>query len=245
MAIPVITTTQSVLGYLQWQTWAFQPWADNTPTYWLCTPLPAGLKFDPATGRIHGAATVPGVYEFSLRAGNSSGVSDPMLFAMGIQAASPAQDTEVQLFIDVTSRLVGFQGTSMAASTDPLLWLKRGDTMIFNVTFVKNGATVDLDLATLKFALKEYEPESVLVEGTSWQRLGTGAAAAFRVSITLASDLLDSALSDYEEDTGTQFNALAEFEWTENNPYAVGPPLLRSSSRTFLVVMARDLIPDT
>ena len=32
MAAPVINTTQSVLGYLQWQAFAFQPWASNSPT---------------------------------------------------------------------------------------------------------------------------------------------------------------------------------------------------------------------
>ena len=42
MAAPVINTTQSVLGYLQWQTFAFQPWASNSPTFWNASPLAAG-----------------------------------------------------------------------------------------------------------------------------------------------------------------------------------------------------------
>ena len=52
---------------------------------------------------------------------------------------------------------------------------------------------------------------------------------------------------DYEEDAGTLFNALGVFEWVALNNYEpqVGPPFLRTTTRTFLVEVARDLIPDT
>ncbi|MEI9898419.1 MAG: hypothetical protein WDN28_32320 [Chthoniobacter sp.] len=96
----------------------------------------------------------------------------------------------------------------------------------------------------LKFALKQFEPELVLVEGTAWERLGSGDTAAYRVAVTLVSDALNAALSDNEDDAGTQFNALAEFQWAEHNPYGIGPTILRGTSRTFVVAMVRDLIPD-
>ena len=54
MAIPVIQTHQSVLGYRQGQTWAFQPFAFNGPTSWVASPLPPGMSFDTLTGRISG-----------------------------------------------------------------------------------------------------------------------------------------------------------------------------------------------
>ena len=63
----------------------------------------------------------------------------------------------------------------------------------------------------------------------------------------LDSPELTSALTNYEEDAGTFFNALGEFEWIALNNYEpqVGPPFLRNTTRTFLVEVARDLIPDT
>jgi hypothetical protein len=65
--------------------------------------------------------------------------------------------------------------------------------------------------------------------------------------VKLDSPDLDSALSNYEGDAGTMFNALGEFEWLEINRHnpQVGPPFLRTTTRTFMVEVARDLIPDT
>ncbi len=47
MAIPVISPTQSVLGYKQWEYFEFQPYATHSPTRWrLNNPLHAGLALD-------------------------------------------------------------------------------------------------------------------------------------------------------------------------------------------------------
>lgn len=46
MSIPVINTTQSVLGYKQWQPFNYQPYATNNPLSWECPNLPQGLSID-------------------------------------------------------------------------------------------------------------------------------------------------------------------------------------------------------
>jgi hypothetical protein len=252
MAAPVIDTTQSVLGYLQWQTFAFQPYATNSPTFWNSSPLPPGLTLHVPTGRISGAATVPGVFVVALRAGNADGVSDPVIFTFGIEPSSNVQPSGVlEIYIDLLTRLVSLNsqnfGDASGKDKGPLFWTKRGDDLVFHITFLKGGVVADLDLAALKFALKELEPENLLVTAHDWRKVGEGEQTGYRLHVKLDSPELDSALTNYEEDAGTLFNALGEFEWLELNPYnpQVGPPFLRTTTRTFLVEVARDLIPDT
>ena len=258
---PTVETTQSVLGYRQWQTFAFQPYATNDPTFWIASPLPAGLAFSTATGRISGAARVAGVYVFALRAGNADGTSDPVVFTLGIEPSANVRPSGVvEIYIDLLTRLVSLDrqqfGDAGSTDTGPLLWAKRGDDLVFHIMFLQGGVGADLDLVTLKFALKAIEPEQVLCEGTQFHKIGEGESAAYRLHLKLAGPALDAVLADSEAEGDvdaplaerlTLFNALGEFEWVENNPYdpAVGTAHLRSTSRTFLVQVARDLIADT
>ena len=251
MAAPIINTTQSVLGYRQWQTFAFQPWASNAPTFWNCSPLPPGLALHVPTGKISGAATMPGVFVVSLIAGNADGQSDPVVFTFGIEPAGNVRPSGVlEIYIDLLTGLVSLNpqqfGQANAKDSGPLFWTKRGDDLVFHITFLKGGVTADIDLAALKFALKELEPETVLVDGHDWLKLGEGEQTAFRLHVKLDTPELTSSLTNYEEDAGTLFNALGEFEWVELNNYEpqVGPPFLRHTTRTFLVEVARDLIAD-
>ena len=252
MAAPVINTTQSVLGYRQWQTFAFQPYASNSPTFWNASPLPPGLTLHAPTGKISGAATMPGVFVVALRAGNADGVSAPVIFTFGIEPGGSVRPSGVlEVYIDLLTRLVSLNsqnfGDANTKDKGPLFWTKRGDDLVFHISFLKGGVVADVDLAALKFALKELEPENILVDGHDWRKIGEGEQTAFRLHLKLDSPDLTSALTNYEEDAGTFFNALGEFEWLELNNYdpQVGPSFLRSSSRTFLVEVARDIIADT
>ena len=252
MAAPVINTTQSVLGYRQWQHFVFQPHAANSPTFWNASPLPPGLSLHVPTGRISGAATLPGVFVVSLVAGNADGVSDPVIFTFGIEPGGNVRPSGVlEIYIDLLTRMVSLNaqnfGSAGGKDNGPLFWTKRGDDLVFHVTFLKGGVVADLEVIALKFALKELEPETVLVSGDDWRKLGEGEQAAYRLHVKLDSPELSSALTNYEEDAGTLFDALGEFEWIELNDYdpQVGPPYLRNTTRTFLVEVARDLIADT
>jgi len=251
-AKPVISRIQSVIGDLQWQAFEFQPTATNAPTKWASTPLAPGLLFDEDSGTILGAATMPGVYVFTLRAENAVGISDPETFVMGIEASGFVQPSNmIEIVIDLATRKVALGRESGAASGDggtlePLFWVKAGDHLLMNVRFLKGGVVADLEITGLKFALKELEPENVLISSLAWARVGSGESASFRILAHVESPELRGALSNYEDDLATQFLALGEFEWTETNALEprVGPPELRSSSRTFGVMLPRDLIPN-
>ena len=252
MSAPAINTTQSVLGYRQWQTFVFQPYATNDPTFWNASPLPPGVTLHVPTGKISGAAMLPGVFVVALRAGNADGVSDPVIFTFGIEPGGNVRPSGVlEIFVDLLTRLVSLNpqnfGTAGGKDGGPLFWTKRGDDLVFHVTFLKGGVVADLELIALKFALKELDPENVLADGDDWRKIGEGEQTAFRLHVKLDSPELTSALTNYEEDAGTFFNALGEFEWMELNDYdpQVGPPFLRNTTRTFMVEVARDLIADT
>ena len=255
---PVISPIQSVIGYLQWQAFEFQMTATPKPTLWYCTPLAPGLLFDDTKGTILGAATMPGVYLFTVQAQNAVGISDPVTFVMGIEASGFVEPSNIlELEIEVTTKVVSLASTSGTGSSassgsssdgklSPLFWVKAGDDLLLNIRFLKNGVPADLSLTGLKFALKELEPENIIVESDAWTPVGAGTEASYRMCVHVDSDDLRSALTNYEDDQATQFLALGEFEWTERNAYEpkVGPDVLRSSTRTFGVMLPRDLIPN-
>ncbi len=56
---------------------------------------------------------------------------------------------------------------------------------------------------------------------------------------TLTDAKIDSALSNYEEDTGTKFTALSEFEWYA--PALLGGGTSVSSSQTFPLEIVREI----
>ena len=249
---PVISPIQSVLGYLQWQAFEFQIAATQSPTQWFCTPIAPGLLFDDTTGTILGAATVPGVYVFTVQAQNAVGLSDPVTFVMGIEASGFVRPSNIiELVIDVTTRIVSLASGSGAQSADgkitALFWVKAGDDLLLNLRFLKGGVPADLDVTGIKFALKELEPENVLVASNAWTPVGAGDDASYRMFVHVDSDELRGALTNYEGDQATQFLALGEFEWIERNTYEpkVGPDILRTSTRTFGVMLPRDLIANT
>lgn len=250
---PVISPIQSVIGYLQWQAFEFQIAATQSPTLWYCSPIAPGLMFDDTTGTILGAATMPGVYVFTVQAENAVGISDPVTFVMGIEASGFVQPSNIlELVIDVTTKVVSLASASGAGGSSdgklsPLFWVKAGDDLILNIRFLKGGVPADLDLIGLKFALKELEPENVLLASDAWTPVGAGGEASYRMFVHVDSDDLRGALTNYEDDQATQFLALGEFEWTEQNSYEpkVGPNVLRSSTRTFGVMLPRDLIANT
>jgi hypothetical protein len=250
---PVISPIQSVIGYLQWQAFEFQMTATQSPTLWYCTPIAPGLLFDDTTGTILGAATMPGVYVFTVQAQNAAGISDPVTFVMGIEASGFVQPSNIlELVIDVTTKVVSLASASGTSSSSdgklsPLFWVKAGDDLILNIRFLKGGVPADLAVTGLKFALKELEPENVLVASDAWTPVGAGDDASFRMFVHVDSDELRGALTNYEDDQATQFLALGEFEWIERNTYQpkVGPNLLRSSTRTFGVMLPRDLIANS
>ncbi len=155
---------------------------------------------------------------------------------MGIEAGGFVQPSNIiELVIDVTTQIVSLTSASGAQSADgkisPLLWVKAGDDLLLNLCFLKGGVPAYFDVTGIKFALKELEPENVLLASNAWTPVGAGDDASYRMFVNMDSDELRGALTDYEDDQAAQFLALGEFEWIDCNTYQpkVGPDTLRTS----------------
>lgn len=249
MPIPVIQPISSVFGYRRYQAFQFQFVATNSPTSWTCSPIASGLYFDTNIGRIGGAAIYPGVFPFYVTATNASGTSVPQLFVMGIEDAlvtSPSCMTEV--VFDVGTRQVTRSGAQPTASDKPaeLVAIKYGDDLLLNVICAKFGVRYVPTLVSLKLAIKEYEPERIVLQSTSFASYGAGDNASYVVHVKLENSALKSILSNYEDDTATEVVVLAELEMVETNPTVplVGPATIRTTSLTFRIRIPRDIIPN-
>jgi len=261
MAKPVIDSTTSVLGYKQWEPWEFQGYATNAPTSWSISAVPPGMSFNTTTGKLSGAATAAGVYTLVRTATNADGdsVYDPTAtppilngrLVIGIEAA-PMPNSAINVDWDtqsgeITLRGIDATGKDAAGKLVPLLSAKEDDDLLFIIRCLNGGTVLDLPLTSLKFAAKEFEPERVVVLSTDgFYKVGAGTATYYILHAHLDRAKLASVLSNYEADTGTLFAALGEFERVESNigyPDATaGPATLRSTSRTFILNIERDLI---
>lgn len=246
MAIPVIDTTTSILAYKQWEVWAYQPYASNAPGSWSSGPLPPGMSLDALTGKISGRGEVPGVYLVELKASNGDGSSAPLMLTVGIEPAAATPDSKYDIAIDLSTgkvSVITYSSGNAPAADAPLLSVKEDDDLVLRVFFTKGGSVIDVGLTSLKFAVKELEPESILVlSSPTFDRQGSGADTAFILHVKFDGDLLQGALTDYENDDGTFFTALGELAWVQLNAESVGPPELRRSSATFKVRIEREIV---
>ena len=264
--IPVISTTTSVLGYKQWQSWEYQPYATNTPTSWACPNLPAGLSINTTTGLISGAASVAGVFVCGLTATNADGTSTPLVLTIGIDAASAALTSSgYEVKINVVTREIEFiaatggttqtvsqtvtaassttttTGSQTVGATAPNLFAKEGDSLVLWLSFQKDGVNLDLDVQSLAIALKEFNPDVRLVLGNTWKKFGSGTGAYYGLYAAISGSALSAALNNYEADAGTAFDGLADIQWTETNPdhATFGPTTFQFTTRDFRLTVAR------
>jgi len=241
---------------------------DLTCTF-TATGLPSGMSISSSTGLISCNGTVtPGVYVVGVRATNKEATplsSAVAFFTIGIEASdgsvatSGSTDTGIDVNIDVASREVALTvaaeaGSAAAGEDVPIFLLKEDDAVLVNVRFKKNGVALDPTLTSLKFAFKEIESEGVLFTAggaalattgltvSNFAKVGSGATAYFQVLVTASGDALVAALSNYEADGGTKFNALFEAEWKQDVTAGGGTAALVASSKTKRVTIERDLI---
>ena len=236
MPAPVINPTTSILDYRQHEYWTFRPFATGEPDSWSIDPMaPPGMVFDPATGSITGACLVAGIYVFAVRAvetvGDAIEVSDPLVLTVGIEAsASDPRSLAIDVIVDVLYRDV--------ISSPPQIPVKRGDDLIFNVSFHKSRTPTSIPLEKLSWSLKKTPDGDVLAASDEWKQLTFGATATYALHAKLDSAALADEL---EASENQQFLGYGEFEWLQTNPDPnIGPNPLRGSSQAHRVLAVKD-----
>ena len=197
-------------------------------------------------GYLAGAATLPGVSTVQLTATNGDGASAAVLFTIGIEPAAAAPDSNIDLVWDFATNNIIAQTSSTlsltpAAADAPIIYVKEQDDLITRLRLLKNGSVLSPNVTACNLVLKELEPENQIVISDAFAQAGIADSYSVLVHAKFDGTLLAAALSNYEEDAGTFFPALAEIELTFDNPFGVGPGSLVRTSKTFRIQIDRDL----
>lgn len=204
-----------------------------------------GLTFDVATGVLKGAFKQAGFYNLKFTARNAAGTSTPLDVPFGIEDSGFAPDSTTGIEVDVETGAVTRTGGSQSASATgrvPVLFGKHGSQKVVTVRFRKQGQTIGVDLLELQCGFKQYEPDELInLSNGLFHAVGDG----FRILVNLDAAAVDNALGDYETDSETLFNALAELRWRSYEQVTSGDPqVIISRSATFLFQVERDIIPN-
>ncbi len=244
MAIPIISTTTSVLGYRKGQYFEYQMQATNAPTSWAASGLPSGMSISNA-GRVSGAATAAGVYLVKVIATNGDGPSVPLEVALGIEDTNFNDGIGIEVNIDLRSGAVSVPGITPGDAGSPVMFLKHGDKVFLDVGFLKGEALQTMAMASIVMNIREFDGETALVQSNGGiEIIGTSDRPRYRILVDLATPELLNALVNYQGDYQTTFDAIAEIEWRVDylEPGALADEIIRSS-KTFRIALDRDLVP--
>ncbi len=244
MAIPVISTTTSVLGYRKGQYFEYQMQASNAPTSWTANGLPSGMSISNA-GLVSGAATAAGVYLVKIIATNGDGASAPLEVAMGIEDTNFNDGIGIEVNIDLRSGAVSVPGITPTDANPAVLFLKHGDKVFLDVGFLKGEELQTMAMASIVMNIREFDGETALVQSNGGiEIIGTSDRPRYRILVDLSTPELLNALGSYQGDYQTTFDAIAEIEWRVDylEPGALSDEIIRSS-KTFRIALDRDLVP--
>lgn len=244
MAIPVISTTTSVLGYRKGQYFEYQMQATNAPTSWTANGLPSGMSISNA-GRVSGAATAAGVYLVKVIATNGDGPSAPLEVAMGIEDTNFNDGIGIEVNIDLRSGAVSVPGITPSDASSAVMFLKHGDKVFLDVGFLKGEELQTMAMASIVMNIREFDGETALIQSNGGiEIIGTSDRPRYRILVDLATPELLNALGNYQGDYQTTFDAIAEIEWRVDylEPGALADEVIRSS-KTFRIALDRDLVP--
>ena len=216
---------------------------------WSADGLPEGLVINPATGLVSGAATVPGVYNVTLRARNLDGQSADHIIVIGVEPNRYLQDASIEIDINLRDGRVRLAGPPEVPSGNqsnepqPSLHVKSGDRLVLSIGFMKDETLVELPLEQIRLGLKEFEPERLhLVNDGSYALVGQFDEARYQIVAEFSGSTLNAILSGYEEDVATFFDAVAEIEFVTLYERDGDLLDLRRTTRSFLIRVHRDLI---
>jgi hypothetical protein len=247
MAIPVISSTTSVLGYRKGQYFEYQMQATNTPISWTANGLPSGMVIS-SSGLINGAATAAGVYLVKVIATNGDGPSAPLEVAMGIEDTNFNDGIGIEVNIDLRSGAVSVPGIAPSSSqaSQAVMFLKYGDKVFLDIGFLRGEELQTMAMASIVMNIREFDGETVLVQSNGGiEIIGTSDRPRYRILVDLETPDLVNALGNYQGDYQTTFDAIAEIEWRVDylEPGALSDEVIRSS-KTFRIAIDRDLVPN-
>lgn len=215
------------------------------PAIDVTTDLSAGFVRKVSSGAITGSVSTGGVYVVGLRAHNADGASAVAYFTFGILAADGTtiteggSDTAIDLAFDLITRTVTLIGG--AATAGQLFSAKQNDTILLGLIFTKGAVRIDPSATGLQITFKKRETEGVLVTSSTFDKVGSGATALYRISAAFTGDDLAGALSESEKPSGTFFDSLAEIELKKNTSFNSTTLAEVITSKTFRVGIERDL----
>lgn len=204
------------------------------------------------SGRITGAAMSVGVYLSEVTAYNANGSSETLVVPIGIYNADYNETGSLRVNVDVQTGKVWPAGVAEWKEGTPVAFVKNGDTLVVDVGFTSDGGETLLPLLVnkLSFGLKEDGTEPLLFQTDgNFDVVGDASLTRFRMLVPFPVGL-SSVLSNYEDEKGTCFDALAEIEWKQHVEYVVNEvpdggaemPLVTRSSVTFPVRLAMEIV---
>ena len=138
MAIPVISTTTSILGYNQYESWQYQPYATNTPTSWACPNLPAGLSIDtPASYAVTGVASTD-----ILTATGSTYANGDKVFLQSLTGGAGLAANTIYFVRDVSGATFKLAATLGGSAIDVTTNLTAGSISKVGTGLISGAATV-------------------------------------------------------------------------------------------------------
>ncbi len=217
--------------------------ASNTPTSYAASPLPDGLSINTTTGVITGTPVGEGLTTTSITATNADGTSDAVQLVWNVQAAAVGGGnwSDLELDIDFHTRQVSIPGVELP-DDGAVFRVGKGDRFYLLVGVTKYGVLQDLkpasQVVTVRCALKEFEPESIiqLASGSPTTKVGSSDTTRFRIAIEFTPENWQGVLSNYEDDERTSVYANTEIEVTVDT--------LRLTTVPFKVEVIRDQVPD-
>jgi hypothetical protein len=221
--------------------------ATNSPTSFSAVNLPNGLSIN-SSGLISGTPTNPGTYIATITATNSRGSSQPASLRFDIAASSANSEPgvvvpinpsgEEPVFLKVDGVDVFFDLQSRALSLTPpkreiaipsdtkvingiqaeRLLVKTGETLWLNVRFVKGTTPLDPVATGLRFGVAGKAGGSLLMEGTTFTKVGEGVGAYYRMRVTPIENEFSAIIDDYYDDDAVEQISAAN----ENQPSSNG-----------------------